>query len=514
MKNHFKKIILLMGLLVLPLFIFDGQAYGAYLINDKTGVVVDIGIFFGNLGVATKMDYSTAEISGIFPRYTLSNGYGDCCLITRINNESFRSKSYADIANLINNKEIYSFSTVSYGDIYVYEFPSRGKEFYTNFYKNISIDEVPSQIMKNDISDEILQINRKNELYDKYFDIDYDNFKISNKSFSSEEKKQLKKANKSEYEKISKMQKYLKNWQYEDAIALDKDFLPIYLFIYQNSLKSYKYGNTLFALKKLKEINGTQNIFNEKVIDYQIGLLYLIFSQYDQAYSYLKEFAGIAATTKNQYLSHALGMLHFKLGNYSTSIFYEDQVKSDSSWYTAALKNIITNYQKLNNKSKEKEYIAKLISVEPTVDLYLRYIEFFTNKNDKLQLYYKARGVAKNANEASNVNWEIIDIEQEKINNSVKNYSRFIEVPNWRKYNSHFSYSTQDEFFAKSNDCIKRYNGTNLEKCFTSIIKYYDDKLMINQNEQFKNQYIEKLREIESELNEANRIIRNYNMSR
>ena len=135
------------------------------------------------------------------------------------------------------------------------------------------------------------------------------------------------------------------------------------------------------------------------------------------------------------------------------------------------------------------------------------YAKFFTNKNDKLNIYYKARNINKSSLDAMKANEKIIAIEQEKINNSVKHTSQIIEVPNWNKYKNSFDYKTQDEFFQKSNDCIKHYKGTNLEKCFASIITYYDDILHLNQYDdnlrqqnEFQDEYLYRLRQLEYEI--------------
>ena len=135
----------------------------------------------------------------------------------------------------------------------------------------------------------------------------------------------------------------------------------------------------------------------------------------------------------------------------------------------------------------------------------------FTNINDKLNIYYKARNYNTDSEYSQKANEKIIEIEQEKINNSVKNYSQFIEVPDWRKYDSYLGYKYQDEFYKKSNDCIKRYKGNNLEKCFTSVINFYDDLLHLNQNETnlrqqeyFQDEYLYRLRRIEDEIDNLN----------
>ena len=447
------------------------------------------------------IEASTAIISGITNDLDLS----------KINNERILFKSNDYVKNLINNREYYVFSTSYFGDIYVYNFPCNGTLFY-NFFAQYINEQTPYKISTNEIPIEILQKNRSaNTIYNKYFDINYDLITIQNKNFTKDEKKQLKKLNKDEYKKVTKIQNYLKKKRYANAIEIDKDFLPIYISMYQTSLRDKKFGNSIHAMLKLKEINNTQKIFNEKMINYKLGMLYLIFAQLNEAYDYLKEFAELAPTTKDQYLSYALGLIHYHANNYSTAIFYGNQVKSDSALYADALSTIISSYEKLNNKTKAKEYTGKLLSVKPSSSLYLKYAELFTNINDKLNIYYKARNYNTDSEYSQKANEKIIEIEQEKINNSVKNYSQFIEVPDWRKYDSYLGYKYQDEFYKKSNDCIKRYKGNNLEKCFTSVINFYDDLLHLNQNETnlrqqeyFQDEYLYRLRRIEDEIDNLN----------
>ena len=512
MKNCFSRVFLLIFIfLAIPLKTFGYYPYGSSTYNSYLPPEPEINNLINGIGISrglgsswvttiSDVNHSTATISGIFKNMDLS----------KINNERILFKPDDYVRTLINNKEVYSFSTSYYGDIYVYEFIGVGTDLYSKFKKYISTEKIPEEFIKSDTSTDIISANRnKNILYSKYFLIDYDNFYIENKTFSNEEKKQMKKTNEIEYEKITEIQKYLRKKRYTSAIAMDKDFLPTYLFMYRDSLKNEYYGNALYSLFKIKEINNTQRIFNEKAINYQIGLIYFIFYQLDKSYEYLKDYTTIAPKTENQYLSYILSLIHYYKENYSTAIFYGDQIKPDSELYPDALSMIITYYKELNNKQKEKEYIAKLLSVKPTIALYIAYADFFSNKNDKLNIYYKARNLDKSSQAAQEVNKKIIEIEQEKINNSVKNISKFIEVPNWNKYNSSLGYSSQDEFFQKSNDCIKRFKGNDLEKCFASIIKYYDDILQINRNENFNSNYLYRLGQIESELGEANYTIRN-----
>lgn len=489
MKNFIKGIILFICLFItLPSPAIDNNINGIsiYRLNGVSWVVPD-------------EDYinSTAIISGITDAMDLS----------KINNERILFKSDEYIKNLINNRDYYVFSTSYYGDIYVYEFPCNGTLFYSLFAQYLN-EQMPYQILTNEIPPEILQKNRNaNTMYNKYFDINYDLFTIYNKNLTKDEEKQLKKLNKDEYKKITKIQKYLKKKRYANAIEIDKDFLPTYIFMYQTSLQDKNFGNSIYAMLKLKEINSTKQIFIEKIINYKLGMFYLIFAQLNEAYDYLKEFAELAPSTKDQYLSYALQLIHYYSNNYSTAIFYGNQVKPNSALYTDALSTILSSYQKLNNKTKEKEYTEKLLSITPSVSLYMDYAKFFTNKNDKLNIYYKARNINKSSLDAMKANEKIIEIEQEKINNSVKNTSQFIEVPNWNKYKNSFDYKTQDEFFQKSNDCIKHYKGTNLEKCFASIITYYDDILHLNQYDdnlrqqnEFQDEYLYRLRQLEYEI--------------
>ncbi len=445
----------------------------------------------------------TAVISGI-----LDQGYR----VKEINNFPLKGNcNEVTVNNLINGKDLYVFTLSYYGDIYVYDFFSDRTSIALLFGNYLN--ELPKQIFSANSVDAKMIENRKAQItYDNYYDIDYDNLAITDKKLTWGTKREYKKANENEYKKITEIKKHSKAKRYTDAIELDNDFIPIYLHMYQQSLEDHRYGTTLYALNRLKEINKTENLFNEKIINYKLGLLYLMFCQYDKALEYLREFAEYAPATDNQYLSLALSCSHFHSGNFSTSIFYAEHVKPDSKYYLEALDIIIKCYQKLNNNSKTKEYIIKMINVNPKEEFYIKYAETCTDKKEKLDWYYKARKLYY----SNTANSSIIKIEQEKIDNSIKNSKSFIEVPNWNKYyrmlrsmsyNNGYIYELQDEFFQKSNNCISRYKGTDLSKCFASLIKEYDDIIMVNQNEynlnkqkQMQSDYIDELRRIRQNM--------------
>lgn len=470
--------------------------------NTNTGIGIGRTDFCVLLSPLYRSKSLTAYISGI--------NDNDTYIVSKINNKRvsafWSSNNY--IENLINGENLYVFSLILGGDIFVYDYFCDTLYFVNAFAKYLNNN--PEVFLDEDTLHSKIQINKNETIdYNKYFNIDYDKFTISDKNLTDEEKKEYKKSNKDLYKKVTQIQKYLEKSRFVDSMEVDKDFLPIYLFMYQQSLQDGTYGNTLYALTRMKELNTNMHIFNDNTINYKLGLVYLIFAQYDKALEYLKEFANYAPQTEEQYLSHALMLSHFYLGNYSTAIFYANQIKNDSNFYVETLRIMSASYRKLNNTAKEKEYIAKLLKIKPSVELYLRYADLCTNKNEKLDLYYKARNLSND--DSTNINALIIKLEQEKIDNSTKNLQTFVEVPNWNKYYSSLRsisysynvYNLQDEFFKKANNCINRYRNTNLAKCYASIIKEYDDMVQLQQNEynlqmqqRMQNDYIRELERI------------------
>lgn len=73
----------------------------------------------------------------------------------------------------------------------------------------------------------------------------------------------------------------------------------------------------------------------------------------------------------------------------------------------------------------------------------------------------------------------IAEIEQEKINKAYEKLTDFVVKPDWQViyinnspdinfYITNWS-KRQDEFFKTANNCIKKYSGSNLAKCFDAL---------------------------------------------
>ena len=134
--------------------------------------------------------------------------------------------------------------------------------------------------------------------------------------------------------------------------------------------------------------------------------------------------------------------------------------------------------KQISTESKEK-----LIKIKPNSLNYLRLIMNSNNKSEILTYAYKvAENYAKendfkNALEFCSV--DIIRLEEEKIQNAVKNIKGFIEIPSWKTiFENDYAYMRYDtaynrliNFYKSTDTCIKKYYGNDLKACFANVNK-------------------------------------------
>ena len=148
----------------------------------------------------------------------------------------------------------------------------------------------------------------------------------------------------------------------------------------------------------------------------------------------------------------------------------------------------IANYS-LKNNQKAYGYSKQLINLKPDVaQNYLRAAQSCSDKKLKLQYLYKAKKLLlENPSLVLyTVDKKIAEIEQEKIDTAYKKITDFLIKPDWTKiyinnspditfYINNWS-KRQDEFFKTANNCIAKYSGNNLVKCFEALNNSEDKK--------------------------------------
>ena len=290
----------------------------------------------------------------------------------------------------------------------------------------------------------------------------------------------------------------------------NEDKLKIYCAIADKYKDNYQidkaitYYNKYIALTKSKE---------EKLAIYAtISDYYTIHSEYPKAINYWTKFLQISTTNKEKIIAYQQMVdLYDKSGNYNLAIQNAQKILNLDSKDLYAVKYLAAYYLSKNNYSACIPYLTKLIYLEPN-EKYTYYLE-------RANLYKKLNNLTNSRNDAEIVYNEtsdrdqrvfalyiIIEVNEQKIINSLKNNKIYSKAPSWKELSpSTYTYAIGDEdsiaqywanrrnnFYNGTQNCMSRYNGSNLTKCYADVVKneeqlnskyYYMVDLKIRQQE-------------------------------
>ena len=137
----------------------------------------------------------------------------------------------------------------------------------------------------------------------------------------------------------------------------------------------------------------------------------------------------------------------------------------------------LINIKKGNKKValNEAKEIAKINS---DFNSYIRVALLSPRSQEKIHYFKLAQKQAKNNDEMLFAASKIAHYEQEKINQKVKSFDTYVNAPSWYKIlatmqipSISYLLKRQDNFFNSTNNCMQKYTGTNLIKCFNQINK-------------------------------------------
>lgn len=279
--------------------------------------------------------------------------------------------------------------------------------------------------------------------------------------------------------KVDKKIKY-----YEKILKKYPDYMPaLYelMFIYAANSESQQVYN--YALR-LRELN-TDGLMPKDMLSDIIARSCVHMKKYSEA---VKEFESITdfEIAKRNYL--ILAETYLKLNNYNNVIKYASKIsKFDYNFYDATELLYIANYN-LKDNEKAYEYAQQLIKLKPDIAKnYMRAAQNCPDKSLKLNYLYKTKNILLKNPDAIlyTVDNMIAELEQPQIDNAYKKITDFVVKPDWKKvymnnspdinfYIENWS-KRQDDFFKTAKDCIAKYEGNNLVKCFEAL-NYAQDK--------------------------------------
>lgn len=326
-----------------------------------------------------------------------------------------------------------------------------------------------------------------------------------------------------EYKTIAKNEKYMNRGKYSSAEKLLPDFIPNtarFISIYTDRKD---FSKALEYAKKLEE-SDTGNLFPKYAKDYRLGVLYSQNGDYLNSNAYLMPYIN-----KNSMAMFQVAQNYYYMQDLKTAENYAVKITPNTGAYFSAQELLYNISYIMKNPQKAYTAAKNLVKLDiGNPENYIRVATVTTNNDEKLINYYRAKEIYISQNMAQMVastNELIAQLEQTKIDTAYKKITSYCKKPDWFKIKERcgnllsndlvYWNSRQTEFFESTNDCIKRYTGSNLAACFKDVNDSQEklDNALITENarrieEQQRQAQILQLMRQNALLEEQNRIYR------
>lgn len=283
--------------------------------------------------------------------------------------------------------------------------------------------------------------------------------------------------NDKEYKKILKNEKYMQKGKYKKAEKLMPDYLPNVARFINVYTDNKEYSKALDYAKKLAEIDK-DGVFTKAAKDYRLGVLYSLNGDYIRSNNYLYPYIN-----QNSWARFQMAQNYYYMQDLKSAENYAIKISANDGAYLMAQELLYTIYTVTKNPQKAYNAAKALVKLDiGNPDNYMKVAYVTTNNEEKLINYYKAKQIYNTQNLTSmitKVNDLIAPIEQKKIDDAYKKITSYSKKPDWYKVKRRnenllaedvlYWDRRQNEFFETANDCIKRYNGSNLAACFKDL---------------------------------------------
>lgn len=338
----------------------------------------------------------------------------------------------------------------------------------------------------------VVQNNISSHPYMKFYNVNSENLTVNLKSLNKEEEKNLTKDEKKNYKDLKKIQKWISQNKWGTIFEKYPNCFPAYVEYYNYFYDARDYQSALPILVKISDMNRRYQIFDDNTINYNLANLYFYNSQYSSALNYFKTFE---PTTDRNIITN-LAVCNFYLQNYNATIDYFKRVSNLE--YPDKELLFESNYA-LNKISEANKYAKELLQLQYSYKNLMRVVNTTSNLSVKLDYAYKARKLARTSSEILMSNRIIAEIEQNKLEKRVSNYTQFVKIPNWQQIQNEFPKNIQpseislkqDEFFRNANFYITRYKGQQLTNAFNSLNQDLTNYTKIKQNEYYQEKQLQ-----------------------
>ncbi len=339
--------------------------------------------------------------------------------------------------------------------------------------------------------------------YARFYDIDSEKFTAKFIPYSNSAEKLLSGSIKTSYKNAKKIEKYIADKNYKKAVGVDGNFLPTHLKYYHYLVDKNDMHSAMNEMMIIKRINSADRVLNDDIVSYKLGMLYYLNKNYAGALSYLADFAD-KKNPSEENLWFALGDIYSNLNNYEMSLKYAKKIPSTSINYTPALEILYNDYYGLKDNKNAEIYARELVKRSPNATNYVRLATVSSsNDSEKLRLLYTAKDYAVTNYDYDSLlraDFGIAKLEQKKIDAAASKLYGFVVKPDWNKIYEVLSpileplelSKMQSEFFGATNNCITRYNGNDLIKCFENVNSEENSKVN-GILQEYEQAYIEQL---------------------
>ena len=266
---------------------------------------------------------------------------------------------------------------------------------------------------------------------------------------------------------------------YEKILKKNPRYMPaVYelMFLYAKNFQAQEVYN---YAKQLRTLNTTNLIPPDMITDIIARSCFQL-NRFQEAANEFETIKDFNIASRNYLI---LAETYLKLVDYENAIKYASKIPPENHNYYNALEFLYISYYNLGDTQTAYKYAKELNRLKPLdAKNYLRLAYCCGNNNvQKLTYLYKAKEILLKQpdQELYKTDKLIAGIEQIKIDNAHKNITDFVVKPDWQKnfienspdmnfYIKNWS-KPQDEFFKTANNCIAKYHGNNLVKCFEAL---------------------------------------------
>lgn len=332
----------------------------------------------------------------------------------------------------------------------------------------------------------LLAASNHNPIKDYYqFDGDKFNFnppaKEVYKLYSKEQRKFYKKnifKNQKLLIKAEKSESYKnKIYYYTKILSKNEFYAPASFGLLNIYLKTKNYDKAITIIQKLSKYDcGINKIYLKEIL---ADVTYLK-GDYINALPILLEMYSIDNKFNFNYHQYKIAVSYYNIGNEDNAIKYFKLVNKDNEDYTNAQNYLFKIYFNDKDYKEALLYAKELSKLYPNdARQYFRIGMCSFDNETRLANFYTARQLYISNKDIKNliiIDKLIAESEQIKINNAVKNLKSFVEKPDWTKilddslYSEPYYWSNrQYNFFHETNNCISKYKGNELCKCFEAV---------------------------------------------